>query len=539
MTQHLKPTPTPQRRVAHLRKWRFNGLTSLIATTIVLGLFFRFAGFSERPYWHDEAHTLLRASGRTIAELTQTLFQGQVITVDQLQQFQTVSPNKSWIDTISSTATEDQPLTPLYYLLVHFWEQGFGNSVVAVRTLSSLINLLAFPCIYWLSLELFTNRLTGLLAMGLFAVSPFQAYYSSEVRAYSLWTVLILLMHLALVRAMTRPSPRRWMWYTIATALSLYTNIFSCFIMLGHGLYVVAIEHLRLTRRLLGYGIASLAALLAFSPWLVALVARLDAMKASTAWMNQPLPLKELTKSWILNFESAFFRDYLIPGRLQHLALVLAIALVGYSLFILCGQTTIRVWLLILTMILPIPLYLGLQDVLLGGIRSTNSRYFFPVYLGIHLTVAYLFASRLTLDRPSLWQQRRWKLIVAMLFTVGSLSCLMQLKRGNSSTYQSDANLINQFENPLVISHELSYRGGGTLGDVLALSHLLDSDVQFQLVIDPAIPKIPDRFKQVFLYKPTPDFNQKLGLTYQLKALSKSGLWQLVKPPSTKASTHT
>ncbi|KAM3116130.1 glycosyltransferase family 39 protein [Phormidesmis sp. 146-33] len=502
-------------------------LKVLLFVVVLLGVYFRFSYLGDRVYWHDEAHTLLRASGHTIAELTHTLFKGQVISSSQLYPFQQIQPDKSWIDTIISTATEDHPLTPLYYVLVHFWMSWFGNSLVAVRSLSVLLNLLAFPCLYWLSLELFGSRLAGWIAVGLFAISPLQVYYAPEVRAYSLWIVLVLLLHLALLRAMKQQTPQSWGLYAGAIALVLYTNLFSCLIMLGHGIYVICIERFRVNRRTIAYGVASAIGLLAFAPWLFALFTHLDQMRVATAWMNRSLPLPELAKAWANNLQQPFLAEGAIPGRLRGLALPGVIGLVGYAMFVLYRQTAPRTWWFITVMIIPPPLFLILQDLLAGGIRSTNSRYFLPCYLGIQLAIAYLISSHFSTERASLWKQRRWKLIVALLFTVGSLSCSIQVKKGNYSSYRPVADIINQFQQPLIVSHEISYGGGGTIGDILALNHLLKPEVKFQLVIDPVIPNIPKSFKTLLLYKPSPKFRQELGKTYKLQNLHADGLWRL------------
>jgi mannosyltransferase len=70
---------------------------------------------------------------------------------------------------------------PLYFVLLHFWSQIFGESETSVRFLSALIGLMTVVATYGLC-SLVGNGRTGLGAAFLVAVSPVLLWYSQETR---------------------------------------------------------------------------------------------------------------------------------------------------------------------------------------------------------------------------------------------------------------------------------------------------------------------------------------------------------------------
>ena len=224
-----------------LKNNHFTWLRILLVTLLVLGVFFRLVNLDRKVYWYDEGFTSLRVGGYTIPEVVQQSFKGQVISVADLRD-RYLSPNsgRGFFGTIKSLAVEDPQHPPLYYLLTHLWMQWFGNSVAAIRSLPALISLLVFPCAYWLCIELFKSSLTGWIAMAIIAVSPFHVLFAQEAREYSLWTVTILLTSATLLRAMRLKTVYSWGIYALSLAISLYTFLFSIFIGIGHGIYVIS-----------------------------------------------------------------------------------------------------------------------------------------------------------------------------------------------------------------------------------------------------------------------------------------------------------
>jgi uncharacterized membrane protein len=261
-------------------------LRFLIIFLLTMGILFRFFNLDTKVYSHDETYTLLRISGYTITEAQNKLFNGSVIGKESFAQFQGVN-QKSLNDTIMTLAREDSLHPPLYYVIARLWMEIFGNSVTAIRSLSALISLLVFPCVYWLCRELFNVPLSVAgVAIALMAISPIQLVYAQEAQEYILWLVTILLSSASLLRAIRLESQAQdelakqqqpeifatWSIYAVTLAISLYTFLWSGFIAVAHGIYVITAARFHLSQTVRTYLLASLVGFLAFIPWLAAVI---------------------------------------------------------------------------------------------------------------------------------------------------------------------------------------------------------------------------------------------------------------------------
>jgi len=194
--------------------------------------------------------------------------------------------------------------------MTRFWVQWFGNSVAVTRSLTALFSLLALPCIYWLCLELFNSSLVAWVAVALLAVTPFHVLYAQEAREYSLWTLTTLLSSATLLRAMRLKTKLSWGMYAVTVALGLYTFLFSGLVTIAHGVYVIATERFRLTKRVIAYLLASLIAILAFTPWIVVILSQSAQINKTTGWTGEvKIPRLLQIKEWIVNL-SYFFVDF-------------------------------------------------------------------------------------------------------------------------------------------------------------------------------------------------------------------------------------
>lgn len=487
-------------------------LRILILIILITGIFFRFYNIDKKVYWNDESLTSLLIFGYSEKELVQNLFNGHIISIDDLHKYQKPNLEKSIVDTIKSLAVEDAQHPPLYYLMVRFWVHLFGASVAVTRSLSAFISLLVFPCIYWLCQELFKSPLIGGVAMVLIAVSPFHVLYAQEAREYSLWTVTILLSSAVLLRAMRLKTKVNWRIYAVTVALGLYTHLFFVFVVIGHSLYVATQVKFQLNKITFNYIVYSLVGILIFVPWLILIsIYKMDA----AGWTAQAIPLFSLVQIWLNNLSSLFI-DLAISNDLPLIYLSIPILiLVGYSIYIVCRQTPKQIWLFILTLTLVTSMVLMLPDIILGGVRSSMARYLIPSYLGIQLAMAYLLTTKITSTTASVRQQKLWSITAIILIISGILSCAISsqadtwwTKVGNYST-PPIARVINKATQPLVISDTIST-------NVLSLSHLLHPKVRLQLVVKPNIPTIPDGFSDLFLFRPSKNMRTELEKNYKL-----------------------
>lgn len=501
-------------------------LKFLVISLLLLGIFFRFVNLDRKVYWHDEAYTSLRISGYTSTELNQQIFNGQIRSVEDLRKYQQPNSEKGLIDTIKSLAADDAQHPPLYYVLVRLWVQVFGNSVTVIRSFSALLSLMVFPCIYWLCWEIFNSSLVGWIAIALIAVSPFHVLYAQEAREYSLWTVSILLCSWILLRATrltkTNNSKTIWGFYAATIALGLYTFPLTAFVGIGHGIYAFVTEGFRLTKILMAYLLASLVALLIFMTWLA--FANTSASRAGISWTEIPIPLFTLLQIWGLHLERAFILtigDFGFDNILTYLTLPFFLILVSYSIYFIYIQTHQKVWLFVLTLMGISSLGLALPDLIVGGQRSTPSRYLIPFYLGIQLAIAYLLASYIT--EVSLTKRKFAQGVMATLIILGVVSCTISSQAETawnkvvSYNLPQVAQIINRAPVPLLISSSF----GTNFGNILALSHLLSPKKKLLLVNGrtqsevSSIPEIPSGFSDVFFFNLSQPFQKDIEQRYK------------------------
>ncbi len=511
-------------------------LRFFIIVVLVLGIFFRFVNLDRKIYWLDEAYTSLRISGYTEAEVAQEITEVKDIGAHDLLKYQRINPEKSVVDTIQGLAKEEPQLTPLYFVIARFWSQLFGSSVATARASAAFISLLAFPCIYWLCLELFESPLIGWVAVALLAVSPFNVLYAQEARQYSLWTVTILLSCAAILRAMRVKTKTSWGIYGVTVALGFYAHLLFALVAGGQGIYVLVTERLKFSRSVKAYLLSSIAGLIAFSPWIVIVIANFNQVMAMTPTQNTTSrpSLFFLAKNWTGNIGrnfvdfgfssdnpfSAPLRD-LIPLIVSNLIILI---LVGYSLYFLCRQAPRRVWLFILILLSFTALALTIPDVILGGRRSTLMRYQIPSHLGLHLAVAYLLGFPINSTLVKIRQQKFWHLVLIALISSGIISCAMNSqaviwwnKRTNQYNPQLAA-LINQATRPLLITEVSPYPPRYNIFNMVSLSYWLEPKVRFQFIPINTLPNIKnDKFSDIFLPGSSDELRRKTEIKFNLK----------------------
>ncbi|MEH2455024.1 glycosyltransferase family 39 protein [Nostoc sp.] len=510
-------------------------LRFLIIILLVIGVFFRFVNIDKRIYWGDEVFSSLRISGYMQSETREQLSNGRLLTIKDLQKYQYPNPEKNAIDTIKGVILEDSQILPLYILLARFWVELFGNSVAVTRSFSAFISLLTFPCIYWLCRELFESSLIGWIAIGLVAVSPVHVVYAQEARAYSLWIVAILISSLALLRAMRLKTKVSWCIYTATLVLGFYSHIFFTFVALAQGIYVVAIERFRFSKTSIYYLLSSFTGFITFVPWLWIIIT--NPQPEAVTWANAKQTLFASVARWAGIFSRTFF-DLGIspsdPGKLK-IALIpfilIILALISYSIYVLCRRTSKEIWLFVLTLIGSVGLPLLLVDFVFQK-RYATTRYTLPSVLGIELAVAYLFTTKLTSIYTKILQKKLWSLVAVMVIMGGVISCIVHSQAQiwwnqlpeRYQEYPKIANIISQGNKPLLITDD------NIMPSIQILGHLVAPKVRFQIVEPNKLPDITNGFSDIFLFKPSDFLQTGIEKIYNSKLQQINDLlWKITK----------
>lgn len=234
-------------------------MVCIIGVSILLRLF----RLDYRSYWLDESFSVLHAAS--------------------LQQI------------FSQAANESHP--PLYYIILHFWMRGFGDSEVATRLLSVLLGVGVVIMMYALGSLLF-NRETGIIASLIVALSVFQITHAQEARMYALLAFLSLLSMYFFIKLMHADNnPNKWKWYyLIATTLLLYTHLYGLFILLVQHVYFIISSVLLKEKPQITFKewlLINLFLGILFLPWIIVLIQQFMNIQrgvfVNILWLTPPL----------------------------------------------------------------------------------------------------------------------------------------------------------------------------------------------------------------------------------------------------------
>jgi uncharacterized membrane protein len=108
---------------------------------------------------------------------------------------------------------------PVYYFLLHFWMKLFGQSEIAVRSLSFIGFALATCIVVEWSDQLFKKHWLARFTPLFFFLNPMLLYYAFEVRTYGWYMFFAVASLYAYVN-------KRWGWFAIASTLAFYTHTY-------------------------------------------------------------------------------------------------------------------------------------------------------------------------------------------------------------------------------------------------------------------------------------------------------------------------
>lgn len=109
---------------------------------------------------------------------------------------------------------------PIYYLLLHFWMKIFGQSEIAVRSLSFVGFLLATILVVRLANQLFNKKIIQILIPVLFFFNPMLLYYAFEARAYGWYIFFTVLAIYGYIK-------QRWTLFILGSVLGFYTHLYA------------------------------------------------------------------------------------------------------------------------------------------------------------------------------------------------------------------------------------------------------------------------------------------------------------------------
>jgi len=496
-------------------RFKFIILFFLYLFFLCYGIWVRCVNLDTKIYWHDEVFTSLRVAGYTGEEVVEKIFTGQLLSRSDLLQYQEISPDNNFQDTLEALKSHPEH-PPLYYILLRLWQDWLGSSVAITRSLSIIFSLFSIPIFYVLSSALFSSNLVGSVGVFLITVSPFHVLYAQEAREYSLWILITLLSYWSFWEAVQNKKKSYWWTYAITTILNFYTSLLSLLVVVSQGVYLLLREKHFYRSVIRRYLLVMLGSAIAFLPWLNLIITNYEQLKAKTAWTEAQPSYSFLVKIWGLHFSSLFLDfgfdiyhpySYWIPP--------LILLLIGYGFVVLIPDTDRSIWLFLLCLFLIPTLLLILPDLIFGGQRSISTRYFVPSLITAQILVAYLFAVQIR-NRKQLWRGLLIILLMCGLFSCWKISQAdVWWNKGVSFQNAQVAAVINQTANPLVISDSRETN----LGNVISLAYLVKPATQFKLVTQSEQLNGLEKSDSIFLFHLSPELEAALLKQYQAQVV--------------------
>jgi uncharacterized membrane protein len=185
---------------------------------LVIGAVLRFYDIGQKSLWRDEFYSLQASAGH----------------VDRNSNHVRYSP----LGVIPALGKDTD--VPLYFMLLNLWIRVFGNSEVALRSLSAIFGIGAIFLIYLVARALLHERV-GLISALILMLAPAQVYYAQEARAYALQVFLVLLSTYFFIRIVFSKDMKLafWLGYLISALLGVYTHYFTVLVYFCHNLFLI------------------------------------------------------------------------------------------------------------------------------------------------------------------------------------------------------------------------------------------------------------------------------------------------------------
>ncbi len=266
--------------------------TRKVLAILLLALGIRLLGIASRPIWYDEAFSILFSAKGLGAMLYGTL---------------------------APTGIGSADIHPLgYYTTLWMWMKVFGQSLVAVRSLSILAGLASVYLVYLIALEATSDTNTAHLCMLFAALAPFQVHYAQEIRMYAFLAMWLLLATYAYQRGAKGGSWKWWLLFSISAALAQYSHNLAAFYLAPLSLLPILQKNWRALR---GTVLAAIGALVLYGPWLVQLPAQFTKVQ-NAYWVERP----DISKLFTLLI--VYITNTPLPAPFIPITLAIAIVLV-------------------------------------------------------------------------------------------------------------------------------------------------------------------------------------------------------------------
>jgi len=246
----------------------------LLSAIIALALAMRIIGLDHQSLWLDEIYTMKMGD-----------------------------PANGVSDIYANSKTTD-PLSVLYFTLIHYCFKVFGHTSIVARSFSVFFGLVGVWFVYLFGSRI-RNQNTGLIAALLMAVSIFHIQYSQEARVYTMYSAATCFSFYHMYLFVLQPSRQRSIWYGLSTVWMLASHFFGLFGLAAQGiivLYFLLTAESETRKRIFKFGLLSAGIIVVGFLPLVPIL--LIISKSTSSWI-QPLTSREFVSLFDTFFGSS------------------------------------------------------------------------------------------------------------------------------------------------------------------------------------------------------------------------------------------
>ena len=343
----------------------------------------------------------------------------------------------NFIDIARYTAMDIHP--PLYYWLLKIWGMMFGNTELALRSMSVLFGGVTILFGYLLQNRLFGKKVAR-LSLIFMVLSPMLVRYSQEMRMYTLVSAIALAATYFLTVAIDSKKKIHWVIYGVLVSLGLWAHYLSVIVWIAHWLWRAdnIRRNVRNKKDFLAkffskeWKLAHFVALVLYMPWLPFCIGQLLISQIAGSWIpaaNLGTPLNFFTNV-------VYYRDLgEITGLYAFglLAASAALVLFAVKVYTSLDKAKRQAYRLIMTLAFVPVLLLFFESILL---RPTFiDRYLITSTEGLALFIG------VTLSFGFKYFRRKWCYIaiifIAILMMIG-ISNVYRLGNYNKDTHASN-----------------------------------------------------------------------------------------------------
>lgn len=373
----------------------------LYLVIVVVAASLKLYSIDYRLFWYDEIATVLHTSGNQTFNIPVNEIKNISYYKDQLHLKKQDQSIGSQLKGLYSSAN----LNPLHYSFLMLWYRIAGDNDISYRLFNVFIFILTLLVLFLLAKTLFKSNLSGWIAMGLYAVSPYFHFYVHEARYNILLVFLIVLCHYLFLQAIEHKKLKWWIGYSLLGILSLYASVLSGLIIFGHFIFIMVFKK----DILVAYSVNLVVILSCFLPRIISMIKNSEAITGALGWHSMfgqnslMLLLYQFfgfTRIFSIfsNYQSFYF-FYFKGNYIQHITDIVILVIILSSIIYTIKKAPREVVYFLILIFLPYILFFYISDIVRDTGGSLIWRYHAINFIVVILFVTYFIYRKIILEK--------------------------------------------------------------------------------------------------------------------------------------------